>query len=126
VTFLKSLDIGYICIRYIHIALWASKVVMDEMDGWFHFKRAAQRTIRCKPLLGTTYYRDPPNLRVFMAVLLEQGVEMFERGLKAVLGGVRNPQPERGHVLREIARGPVVAKSAGLHRIRRQPRLNCP
>ena len=27
------------CIRYIHIALWVRKVVLNELDGWFHFKR---------------------------------------------------------------------------------------
>ena len=27
------------CIRYIHIALWARKVVLNKLDGWFHFKR---------------------------------------------------------------------------------------
>ena len=27
------------CIRYIHIALWARKVVLNELDGGFHFKR---------------------------------------------------------------------------------------
>jgi len=27
------------CIRYIHGALWVSKVVLNELDGWFHFKR---------------------------------------------------------------------------------------
>ena len=27
------------CIRYIHIVLWVRKVVLNELDGWFHFKR---------------------------------------------------------------------------------------
>jgi len=27
------------CIRYIHIALWVRKVVLNELDGGFHFKR---------------------------------------------------------------------------------------
>ena len=27
------------CIRYIHIALWVRKVVLNKLDGWFHFKR---------------------------------------------------------------------------------------
>jgi len=26
-------------IRYIHIALWVRKVVLNELTGWFHFKR---------------------------------------------------------------------------------------
>jgi len=37
VTFLKSYDSA--CIRYIHIALWVRKVVLNELDGGFHFKR---------------------------------------------------------------------------------------
>ncbi len=27
------------CIRYIHIALWVRKVVLNKLDGGFHFKR---------------------------------------------------------------------------------------
>ena len=27
-----------VCIRYIHIALWARKVVLNKLDGRFHFK----------------------------------------------------------------------------------------
>ena len=27
------------CIRYIHIALWVRKVVLNKLTGWFHFKR---------------------------------------------------------------------------------------
>ena len=36
-TFLKSHD--RTCIRYIHIALWVRKRVLNKLDGWFHFKR---------------------------------------------------------------------------------------
>ena len=28
-----------LCIRYIHIALWARKRVLNKLDGRFHFKR---------------------------------------------------------------------------------------
>ena len=34
-----SYSLSRACIRYIHIALWVRKVVLNELDGWFHFKR---------------------------------------------------------------------------------------
>ncbi len=36
------------CIRYIHIALWVRKVVLNELDGGFHFKRPV-RSLRIVP-----------------------------------------------------------------------------
>jgi len=32
-------DVSNACIRYIHIALWVRKVVLNKLDGRFHFKR---------------------------------------------------------------------------------------
>jgi len=32
-------DFQWRCIHYIHIALWVRKVVLNKLDGGFHFKR---------------------------------------------------------------------------------------
>ena len=34
--------------HYIHIALWVRKVVLNELDGWFHFKGPV-RSLRIVP-----------------------------------------------------------------------------
>ena len=45
-TFLRSHDTR--CIRYIHIALWVRKVVLNELDGGFILRDQCGRSVLCQ------------------------------------------------------------------------------
>jgi len=83
------------CIRHIHIALWVRKVVLNELDGGFHFKRPVRslcvvpEEVLHQPDVELFWVKELV-LMIVNILLLDGAVKAFGMGvhLSAFISGV--------------------------------------